>query len=164
LLERAREVRILTAKAGAHFIMNDRPDLAVLAGADGVHLGQEDLRLRDARRIVGARMLIGVSTHDPQQLERAILDGAGYLGVGPVFPSGTKDFDGLAGLGYVRRAAEATTLPWFAIGGIDETNLEAVLEAGARRIAVSRGVIHADRPRQAAAALRARLDALGPEH
>jgi thiamine-phosphate pyrophosphorylase len=161
VLERAREVRIMTAQAKAHFILNDRPDLARLAGADGVHLGQEDVAPRDARRVLGARAFLGVSTHERGQLDKAILDGAGYLGVGPVFPSDTKDFEHLAGLAFVRQAAEATTLPWFAIGGITEENLDAVLEAGARRVAVSSAVVRADRPRAAAAALRARLEEVG---
>jgi thiamine-phosphate pyrophosphorylase len=160
LLRRAREVRILTAQAGARFVLNDRPDLARLAGADGVHLGQEDITPRDARRIVGPKALLGISTHDREQLEKAVLDGAGYLGVGPVFSSATKEFDHLAGLAFVRQAAESVNLPWFAIGGIGQDNLESVLEAGARRIAVSSAVVRAERPRQATANLRARLDAL----
>jgi len=158
-LTRAREVRIMTAQARARFVMNDRPDLARLAGADAVHLGQDDVTPRDARRIVGPGMLVGVSTHDRAQLERAVLDGAGYLGVGPVFASRTKDFDDLAGLGHVRLAAESAGLPWFAIGGIDAENLDEVLDAGARRVAVGSAVVRAEYPRKAAAALRARLDA-----
>jgi thiamine-phosphate pyrophosphorylase len=158
LLQRAREVRILTAQARARFILNDRPDLARLSGADGVHLGQEDVALRDARRIVGPTTLIGVSTHDRVQLDQAILSGAGYLGVGPVFPSSTKDFSDLAGLAYVRHVVETTTLPWFAIGGITEENIDRVLEAGATRIAVSAAVVRAERPRAAAAALRSLLE------
>jgi thiamine-phosphate pyrophosphorylase len=161
LLRRAREIRIMTAQARALFIMNDRPDLARLAGADAVHLGQEDVTLRDARRVVGSGMLIGVSTHDHQQLEKAVLDGAGYLGVGPVFTSATKDFDDLAGLGYVGQAAEASKLPWFAIGGITEANLDEVLAAGARRVAISSAVARAEFPRKATAELKARLDAAG---
>ncbi len=158
-LTRAREVRILTAQAKARFVVNDRPDLARLAGADGVHLGQDDVTVRDARRVVGPNALIGVSTHDPEQLDKAVLDAAGYLGVGPVFASRTKGFDDLAGLGFVRHAAESTNLPWFAIGGIDESNIGEAIEAGARRVAVSSAVVRAEVPRQAAAALRARLDA-----
>lgn len=157
VLRRAREVRILTAQAGARFIMNDRPDLARLASADGVHLGQDDMNVRDARRVVGPNALIGVSTHEPAQLEAAIRDGANYLGVGPVFPSETKAFEALAGLAYVRHAAETTNLPWFAIGGVDESNLDRVLDAGASRVAVSSAVVRAERPRAAASALKARL-------
>jgi thiamine-phosphate pyrophosphorylase len=163
VLSRAREVRLLTIRAKARFILNDRPDLARLAGADGVHLGQDDILPRDARRVVGPSNLLGVSTHDREQVERAVLDGASYLGVGPVFPSGTKDFRALAGLEFVRQAAETSTLPWFAIGGIDETNLDAVLEAGARRVAVSGAIVRAERPKLAAQALRRRLDEVAAE-
>jgi thiamine-phosphate pyrophosphorylase len=158
LLRRAREVRILTAQARARFVLNDRPDLARLAGADGVHLGQDDMALRDARRIVGPNPLIGLSTHDRPQLDQAILDGASYLGVGPVFASQTKDFSDLAGLAYVRLAAETTSLPWFAIGGITLETLDRVLDAGATRVAVHAAIVHARSPRQATSAFRKRLD------
>ena len=159
-LKRAREVRILTAQAKAKFVVNDRPDLARLAGADALHLGQDDVTLRDARRIVGQAMSIGLSTHDQGQLEGAILAGASYLGVGPIFTSQTKDFDEYAGLSFARIASETTTLPWFAIGGINEDNLDDLLATGARRIAVSASVTRADSPRRAASNLRARLDAM----
>ena len=162
LLRRAREVRILTAQARVAFILNDRPDLARLAGCDGVHVGQEDLSVRDARRIMGAAAHVGVSTHDREQLDAAILAGASYLGVGPVFPSPTKDFSEpeLAGLSYVGLAAETTALPWFAIGGICEDNLDRVLEAGATRIAVSAAVVRAQSPRRATRRLKARIAGL----
>ena len=158
-LRRAREVRILSAQAKARFVVNDRPDLARLAGADGVHLGQDDVTVRDARRVVGTSTAVGVSTHDRAQLDRAVVDGAGYLGVGPVFASSTKDFADFAGLAFVRDAAEATALPWFAIGGVNMETIDDVIEAGARRVAVSAAVAGVDFPRKAAAALRARLDA-----
>lgn len=158
LLKYAQEVRRLTESARARFILNDRPDLARLVGADGVHLGQDDLSVRDTRRIVGTRALIGVSTHDLDQLEQAVLEGAGYLGVGPVFASETKGFDELPGPTFVRQAAETTSLPWFAIGGITAENLDEVLDAGARRIAVRSAILSADRPREAAASLRTRLE------
>jgi thiamine-phosphate pyrophosphorylase len=165
LLARAREVRILTDQSKARFILNDRPDLARLAGADGVHLGQDDLSIRDARRIVGPHLLIGVSTHNLDQLSTAILSGAGYLGVGPVFPSITKEFSEpeLAGLAFVEQAALATNLPWFAIGGITEENVEGVLAAGATRIAVSGAVVQAKRPRRATARLKSRLEGREPD-
>jgi thiamine-phosphate pyrophosphorylase len=165
LLSRAREVRIQTAQAKARFILNDRPDLARLAGADGVHVGQADLTVRDARRIAGPSLVTGVSTHDRRQLEAAIVSGAGYLGVGPVFPSATKEFSEpeLAGLAFVQAAAETTNLPWFAIGGITEENARRVLNAGATRIAVSAAVVRADRPRRAAARLKALLECREPQ-
>jgi thiamine-phosphate pyrophosphorylase len=159
LLRRAREVRILTAQAHVPLVVNDRVDLARLASCDGVHVGQEDLSVRDARRILGATANVGVSTHDREQLEAAVLSGASYLGVGPVFSSPTKEFaePELAGLSYVSFASETTGLPWFAIGGINEHNIDRVLEAGATRIAVSSAVVRAPSPRRAAMRLKARL-------
>jgi thiamine-phosphate pyrophosphorylase len=159
-LRLAREVRILTAQARVPLILNDRVDLARLASCDGVQLGQQDLSVRDARRIMGPTSLIGISTHDRAQLDAAILAGTNYLGVGPVFPSPTKEFSEseLAGLAFVRLAAESTTLPWFAIGGINEENIERVIEAGATRIAVSAAVIRANQPRRAVSRLKAILN------
>ncbi|HYV36323.1 MAG TPA: thiamine phosphate synthase, partial [Gemmataceae bacterium] len=146
-------VREVTRKAGVVFILNDRPDLARLAEADGVHLGQDDLPIREARRIVGPDALIGVSTHRLDQVRQAVLDGASYIGIGPTFPSSTKNFPQLAGLDFIREATAETTLPAFAIGGITAENALAVKAAGARAIAVSSAVCQANDPRAAAAAL-----------
>jgi len=157
LLDWTRTVRRWTRETGTLLIMNDRPDLAVLCEADGVHVGQDELSVADVRRIVGPRMLVGVSTHNIEQARRAVLDGADYLGVGPVFPSGTKSFESLAGLDYVRLVAAEISLPWFAIGGIDESNVAAVVEAGATRIAVSGALSNADSPEPAAGRLRRTL-------
>jgi thiamine-phosphate pyrophosphorylase len=158
LLDRARKVRKWTRKAGVLFILNDRPDLARLAEADGVHLGQDDLPVSQARRIVGPDALIGVSTHNLDQVRQAVLDGASYIGVGPTFPSGTKEFAEFAGLEFVRQATAETTLPAFALGGITADNLSEVIAAGARRVAVSQAVSRAEDPRAAAAQLRFQLD------
>lgn len=147
LIARAHEVRRWTAKANALFIVNDRPDVARLVGADGVHLGQDDLPPADARRIVGPDTLVGVSTHTLAQVRQAVLDGADYLGVGPTFPSTTKSFDALAGLAFVQAAFAATSLPAFALGGIRPENVAEVAAAGATRIAVSAAVAEADEPR-----------------
>jgi thiamine-phosphate pyrophosphorylase len=144
-----RLVREWTARAGALFIMNDRPDLALLTDADGVHIGQEELTVREARRILGPNRLVGVSTHSIEQARQAVLDGADYIGVGPVFATKTKSFSHLAGLDFVRQVATEITLPAFAIGGIDLDNLSDVLEAGARRIAVSGAICRAEDPGQA---------------
>jgi thiamine-phosphate pyrophosphorylase len=148
LIERARNVRRWTREVGALFIVNDRPDIARLVEADGVHLGQDDLPVKEARRIAGPRMLIGVSTHSIEQLRQAILDGASYVGVGPTFPSATKQFAGLAGLDYVRQAMAETSLPAFAIGGVNLETVPAVAAAGAKRVAVSHAVCQADDPRR----------------
>jgi thiamine-phosphate pyrophosphorylase len=159
LVERARRVREWTRRAGVLFIVNDRPDVARLAGADGVHLGQDDLPVREARRVLGPDALIGVSTHTLEQVRRAVLDGASYIGVGPTFPSGTKQFAELAGLEFVRQALAETGLPAFVIGGVSAATVGAAVTAGARRVAVGEAVARADDPRAAAAALRAALDA-----
>lgn len=153
LLERARKVRGWTRQAGALFIVNDRPDIARLAEADGVHLGQDDMPVKEARRIVGPDALIGVSTHNVEQLRQAIRDGASYVGVGPTFASGTKNFAELAGLDFVRQAATETNLPAFVIGGVNLETIGVAVAAGARRVAVSQAVCRADDPRAAAATL-----------
>lgn len=138
-------------------IMNDRPDLAVLCEADGVHVGQDELSVADTRRIVGPERLIGVSTHNIEQARQAALDGADYLGVGPVFPSTTKAFDEFAGLDFVRQVAAEISMPWFAIGGINAINLADVQAAGATRVAVSGAIAGADDPAATTAELRHRL-------
>ena len=134
--------------------MNDRPDSASLAKADGVHVGQEEMSVQRAHRIVGPDALIGVSTHNLAQLRQAILDGASYVGVGPTFASSTKDFAELAGLDFVRQAAAETSLPAFVIGGVTVKNIGQAMAAGARRVAVSgRCARRTVEPRPVAAAL-----------
>jgi thiamine-phosphate pyrophosphorylase len=157
LLPIAREVRGVTQELGVLFIMNDRPDLARLAEADGVHLGQDDLDVFAARSILGPDSLVGISTHNCAQLQKAILDGADYVGVGPTFPSKTKSFDTLAGVDYVRHVAATTSLPAFAIGGIDPANVNDVVQAGLRRIAVGQAITQADEPADVARQLHAAL-------
>jgi thiamine-phosphate pyrophosphorylase len=159
LVERGRLLREITSEAGALLIVNDRPDLAVLIGADGVHVGQDELCVKDARTIVGLDALVGVSTHSIEQARQAVLDGADYLGVGPTFPSGTKHFDAFPGLEFVRAVAAEIRLPAFAIGGIDAENARRVLAAGLRRIAVSGAVTQSPEPAAAVRRLRAILDA-----
>ncbi len=159
LVTHARRLRAWMSDADALFIVNDRPDIAVLAEADGVHLGQGELSVSDSRRIVGPDRLIGVSTHNIEQARQAVLDGADYLGVGPTFPSGTKSFESFAGLDFIRQLAAEITLPWFAIGGIEANNIGMVMDAGASRIAVSGAILTATDPHAAASEL---LKALPP--
>jgi thiamine-phosphate pyrophosphorylase len=161
LLLRARDVRRWTQHAGVLFIVNDRPDVARLVGADGVHLGQDDLPVAEARRILGPEAIIGVSTHNQDQLHRAILDGASYFGVGPTFRSGTKEFAELAGLEFVRQVMAETTLPAFVIGGVHGGTIADAVSAGATRVAVSQAITQADNPRATAAALRGALRSAG---
>ena len=158
LLARARDVRRWTRKAGVLFVMNDRPDIARLAEADGVHLGQENLSVSEARRIVGPDVMVGVSTHNSDHVRRAVMEGADYMGVGPVFPSATKEFDQFPGLEFVRTATMETSLPAFALGGINRENVAQVVAAGARRIAVSSALAKSVDPEKAAHELRAALE------
>lgn len=157
LLARARRLREITARSETLFIMNDRADLAVLSHADGVHVGQEELSVKDARRIVGPKALVGVSTHSIQQARQAVLDGANYIGVGPTFPSATKSFEKFPGLELLRAVAAEIRLPAFAIGGITRENLPQVVESGMRRVAVSAAVLKAADPGAAAREMLARF-------
>jgi thiamine-phosphate pyrophosphorylase len=162
LLERARKVRRWSLEVSALFIVNDRPDIARLAQADGVHLGQDDLPVKEARRILGPDPFVGVSTHNLEQLRQAIRDGASYVGVGPTFPSTTKDFTELAGLEFVRQAVAETSLPVFVIGGVNERTIGDAVSAGARRVAVSNAVCKAEDPRAAATALLSKVSDQSP--
>lgn len=157
LLARARDVRRWTRQAGVLFVMNDRPDIARLAEADGVHLGQDDLSIKDARRIVGLEALVGRSTHNLEQVRQAVLEGADYLGIGPVFPSRTKEFSDFPGLEFVAKAAAETSLPAFALGGVGPANIAAVVQAGASRVAVGAAIATADDPEQASRLLASAL-------
>ncbi len=143
LLQRGRLLCQITRGTDTLLIINDRPDLALLVGADGVHVGQEELSVKDVRTIVGPRAIVGVSTHSLDQARQAVLDGADYIGVGPVFPSGTKSFEQFPGLQLVRQVAHDMRLPAFAIGGITSDNLPQVVAAGLRRVAVA-GAITTD--------------------
>ncbi|MBI81620.1 MAG: thiamine phosphate synthase [Planctomycetaceae bacterium] len=159
LLERARLIRNLTAGSSTLFFVNDRPDIARLSGADGVHLGQSDMCLHDARKIVGTEGLIGISTHSLEQALQAVGDGANYVGVGPIFPSTTKNFDTFPGLELLNSVALQISLPVFAIGGIDQHNLPQVLGTGCSRVAVSGAVLQADDPDRMAQAFQLQLQA-----
>jgi thiamine-phosphate pyrophosphorylase len=146
MLERARIARSITRDHGTLLIVNDRPDLARLCDADGVHLGQDDLSVRDARLVLGPGRLIGVSTHDITQARQAVLEGADYIGCGPTFPSQTKDFCEFPGLDFLRAASDEIRLPSFAIGGITPDNLPMVTGCGFQRVAVSGCVTRAEDP------------------
>jgi thiamine-phosphate pyrophosphorylase len=155
IIAAAAEARALCAEHGALFVLNDRPDLALAAQADGVHVGQDDGPIADARAVVGPDRIVGRSTHEPAQL--ASCAGADYLAVGPVHATPTKPGRPAAGIDYVRHAAAQAPagVPWFAIGGVDTTNVDDIVAAGARRIVVVRAIAEAADPEQAARTLRA---------
>lgn len=149
-LRLAERVAGLAREADVPFIINDRADIALAVGADGVHLGQQDLPVEWARRIIPGR-IIGRSSHEPAHAERAIAEAASYFAVGPVWETPTKPGRRAAGLSYVRAvAARAISIPWFAIGGITLDNVDEVLEAGATRIALVRAVLDARDPAEPA--------------
>ena len=157
LLAEAAQLLRLTRAAGIPLIINDRPDIAHASGADGVHLGQDDLPVAAARRLLGPGRLIGKSTHSLEQARTAQTEGPDYIGVGPIFSTPTKPDDEPVGLRLIGQVAEAVAVPAVCIGGIDEGNIEQVLEAGAQRIAVVRAVCAAAHPE---AAVRRLKDAL----
>jgi thiamine-phosphate pyrophosphorylase len=160
LVRAAAVFRRLCDEHGALFWLNDRPDLVAACGADGVHVGQDDMPVAEARAAVGPDVLVGLSTHSVPQLEAALGSGeADQLSVGPVWETPTKEGRPAAGLDYVRHAARAAgDRPWFAIGGIDLDNVREVIAAGASRVVVVRAIRDAGDPRAAAAALRAALE------
>ena len=153
LLPRLELARDVTARLGVPLVVNDRADLARLVGADYVHVGQEDLPVAAARELVPG---VGQSTHAPEEIDRSEAD---YIGVGPVHATPTKEGRQPVGLALVGHAAANARCPWFAIGGIDERTVDAVIDAGATRIAVVRAIADAADPQAAAARLRRRLEA-----
>jgi thiamine-phosphate pyrophosphorylase len=148
LLEMLGKARAITGRLGVPFGVNDRPDLAILAEADFVHVGQDDIPV-DAVRSFG--LPVGLSTHAPREIDEAASD---YIAVGPVHATPTKEGRPAVGLELLHYAAANAKLPWFAIGGIDASNIRDVVAAGATRVAVVRAIFGADDPERAARKLR----------
>jgi thiamine-phosphate pyrophosphorylase len=144
----AQEILPITSRAGVNFVINDYPELAVAIGAPLCHLGQEDFFGRGHSEVgqllpPGNRLRIGLSSHAPTQAAKAVAAGAAYLAVGPIFATGTKPTATPVTLDYARWAARNVNIPWFAIGGVNLENLDAVLGAGARRICVVSAILNA---------------------
>jgi thiamine-phosphate pyrophosphorylase len=152
-----RDLRALCHEHGALFVVNDRPDLAVACGADGVHVGQDDMPVEEARAIVGPHAIVGTSTHSTAQLDAADASDVDYYAVGPVFETPTKEGRPATGWDLVAYAAGRATKPWFAIGGIDAETAVAAGAAGAERVVVVRAIRDADDPEAVTRALRAAL-------
>jgi thiamine-phosphate pyrophosphorylase len=154
LLEAAAVLRQAADRHGALLAVNDRADVALAAGADVLHLGQDDLPMDWARRVIGEDVLLGRSTHDLEQARRAVAEGWDYFVVGPVYPTATKPDRPAVGTALLQAvAALAPPVPWFAIGGVDRSNLAEVTAAGAGRIVVVRAVTEVPDPAAAAAEL-----------
>jgi thiamine-phosphate pyrophosphorylase len=160
ILATARRYAVVCHAHGVPLILNDRPDLVAAAGADGVHVGQDDVAVAQARALVGADRIVGLSTHSPVQIDAAAAEPeVDYIGVGPVHATPTKPGRPAVGLELVRYAAAHAATPFFAIGGIDTANAGAVRAAGATRIAVVRAITDARDPEAAARALRSGSEA-----
>ncbi len=164
VLRAAEPFRATAAAAGALFVLNDRPDLAARAGADGVHVGQDDVSPALARATLGRDAIVGLSSHAPDQGAAAAADPeVDYVSIGPVHPTPTKPGRPAAGVGYVAWAAANVAKPWFAIGGIDAETMPEVAAAGATRVVVVRAILDAPDPERAARELRAALTAEVPD-
>ncbi len=159
LLALARRIRPLVVKNNRLFVVNDHVDIAMLAEADGVHLGPEDLSVPSARRVAGDRLLIGASASSVEAAKRAVADGADYLGSGPAFETPIKAEKQVIGPHGVAEIAASVPIPVFAIGGIDASNLAQLTAAGVRRACVIRAIGGASDPEAATRSLRAMLDA-----
>ena len=150
LLDRAKALRELTERFGALLIINDRPDVALMCGADGVHLGQDDAPPELVRESFGEDLLIGLSTHDADQVLEAAHRRVDYIGVGPVFPTETKGYASGKGVALIAELCRAAAVPTVAIGGIDLENAEAVIRAGPTAVAVCRALCASPDPKAAA--------------
>ncbi len=144
LISLAGEIRDITAKRGTLLIINDRVRVAGEVNADGVHLGQHDMSITEAREIIGNEKIIGVSTHNIIQARQAQEDGADYIAIGPVYPTTTKDYEPSIGLEVIQEISREINIPFLAIGAITLENLDEVLKAGASRVAVCSAIIGSD--------------------
>lgn len=161
--EICRQLTQLARENGAEFFVNDRPDIAYLAGADGVHIGQDDLSVEQARALVGQDRRVGVSTHNREQFERAAFTSADYVAIGPVFATTSKaNPDPVVGTELIRQLRPLTQKPIVAIGGIRLENAAEVIQAGADAVAVISDILAAPHPAERASQFLQRLDACNP--
>ena len=155
-IEEAKKIAKLCRENGVLLIMNDHVDLAVLVDADGVHVGQDDMSIADVRAIIGEGKIVGVSTHSPEQAKKAEEQGADYIGVGPIFKTTTKD-TAPVGLEYLEYAVANVEIPFIAIGGIKEHNLDEVIKRGAKRICLVSEVVGAENIKEMVARINSKL-------
>jgi thiamine-phosphate pyrophosphorylase len=160
LLERARLLRAVCTSHNVPFILNDRPDLALDIGADGVHVGQDDAPVGLARSILGDTAIVGLSTHAPADLEGAVGQDVSYISAGPVEPTPTKPGRPGTGTGYLKLAVERSAVPVFVTGGVTPERIADLAAVGARHFVVVRYLTEAQDPRRAAHELRAVIDGL----
>lgn len=157
IIEYGKIIRQLTSEYGALFIVNDRVDLAQILNADGVHLGQDDIDILSARKILGEKMIIGISTHKPQDAIEAMKNGADYIGVGPIYKTPTKPNREAAGLDYLKWAVDNVDIPFYAIGSIDLNTIDEVVEYGTKRVALVRAIMNSDNIEETVRILKSKL-------
>jgi len=153
----AKEFRRITSQSGTLFIVNDRAGIAKKADADGLHIGQSDLNIHSARKIIGCDRILGVSTHTIVQARKAQQDGADYIGVGPIFPTPTKDYEPPVGLDYLKEVKREITIPFVAIGAINFKNLSKIIQSGGTRIAICSAIICSDNILQTTRSFKAQI-------
>ena len=158
LLCRAKDFVALCKRHNVISIINDRPDIALMSGADGVHVGQSDLPAAEVRKLIGRGKILGVSTHNLEQARQAVRDGADYIGIGPFFRSATKPRDFVAGPAYAKQVVEQIKIPAIAIAGITESNVDEVLATGIKAVAVTAAVAGSDDPQATARRLKKKLN------
>jgi thiamine-phosphate pyrophosphorylase len=154
----AHATRVLCERLGVLFVVNDRPAVAREIGADGIHVGQDDMAVTEVREMVGPDMLIGLSTHSPAEIDAVDPSLVDYIGVGPVHATPTKPGRPAVGLELVRYAAAHSPVPFFAIGGLDASNIAETVDVGATRVCVFRAIAAAADPERSARSLRQLLD------
>jgi len=153
----AKEFRRITSQSRTLFIVNDRAGIAKKADADGLHIGQSDLNIHSARKIIGCDRILGVSTHTIVQARKAQQDGADYIGVGPIFPTPTKDYEPPVGLDYLKEVKREITIPFVAIGAINFKNLSKIIQSGGTRIAICSAIICSDNILQTTRSFKAQI-------
>lgn len=157
-LRDARIIRRLSRECGIIYIVNNRADIALLSDADGLHLGQSDLTLNDARKLLGRNKIFGISCHNLSETLKAQDEGADYIGIGPVFQTKTKPDSQPLNLSLLKKINRKIKIPYFVIGGIDSSNIRAIISSGAKRFAVCRAICHAKNVKKAASDLKKLID------
>jgi len=157
LVKAGKKIRLLTKKYKKLFFVNDRPDLAHLLEADGIHIGQDDLSVREVRSLLKKGYLVGKSTHSLQQAKRTLAEDVDYIGFGPLYETPTKPNYKSTGMKLIKSVVRCASVPVVCIGGINSENIDEVLEAGASRVAIVRALFDAKDPKQVAAQLKKKL-------
>ena len=147
-LEKAIQIKNLCKRYNSLFIVNDRVDIALLSNADGIHLGQDDLSIKTARRLIGKEKIIGISANNEKDISQAIKDGCNYIGIGPVFKSSTKKDKEPLGLEKIKKLTKELKLPWFAIGGISKDNIHNLRKYGVRKVALVSELMNSESPKE----------------